>query len=131
MGSCKATKSLFYHPSEALPATKVLQNVTVTISGVLISVFVNEDHFKLNFKDISDLNNSITTKLLTPREGYIWKEDNFPLIFFGFFNKTTPKYPSYLAVIWLSLSYQISAGFDFFLSCSVFISRFHRSVTFI
>jgi len=67
MASCKATKSLFYHPSEALPATKVLQNVTITNSGVLISVFVNEGHFKLNFKDVSNLNNSITTNLLTPR----------------------------------------------------------------
>ena len=131
MVSCKATKSHFYHPSEALPATKGLQNVTVINSGVLIPVFVNKRHFKLNFKDISNLNNSITTKLLTPREGYIWKEDNFPLIFFGFSNQTTPQYPSYLAVIWLSLSYQISARFDFFFSCSVFISRFHRSVTFI
>jgi len=50
MVSCKATKSHFYHPSEALPATKGLQNVTVTISGVLISVFVNKRHFKLNYK---------------------------------------------------------------------------------
>jgi len=67
MAPCKATKSLFYHPSEALPATKGLQNVTVINSGVLIPVFVNKRHFKLNFKDISNLNNSITTKLLTPR----------------------------------------------------------------
>ena len=66
MAPCKATKSHFYHPSEALPATKGLQNVTVINSGVLIPVFVNKRHFKLNFKDISCLTEIAATQVIQP-----------------------------------------------------------------